>query len=55
MYEDYLSVVVDEPAAIAVLIWGQSDRYTWLSSFKPRLELDAQMQGNFSWNAIAYC
>ena len=61
MYEDYLSVVLDEPAVIAVLTWGLSDRCTWLSSFHPRpdkapvrpLPLDAQMNRKLAWNAIA--
>lgn len=61
MYEDYLSVVLDEPAVIAVLTWGLSDRYTWLSKYKPRtdkapvrtLPLDAQMNRKLAWNAIA--
>lgn len=35
MHEDYLSVVLDEPAVIAILTWGLSDRYTWLSSYQP--------------------
>lgn len=61
MYEDYLSVVLDEPAVIAVLTWGLSDRYTWLSKYAPRpdgapvrpLPLDAQMNRKLAWNAIA--
>lgn len=60
-YEDYLDVVLDEPAVIAVLTWGLSDRYTWLSSHKPRqdraavrtLPLDAQLQRKLAWKAIA--
>jgi endo-1,4-beta-xylanase len=28
VYEDYLSVALDEPATIAVITWGLSDRYT---------------------------
>ncbi len=61
MYEDYLSVALDEPAVIGVLTWGLSDRYTWLSSYKPRsdkapvrpLPLDAQLNRKLAWNAIA--
>jgi endo-1,4-beta-xylanase len=61
VYEDYLSVVLDEPAVIAVMTWGLSDRYTWLSSYQPRqdkapvrpLPLDAQMNRKLAWNAIA--
>lgn len=61
VYEDYLTVVLDEPAVIAVLTWGLSDRYTWHSSFNPRedkapvrpLPLDAQLKHKLAWNAIA--
>ena len=61
VYEDYLSVVLDEPAVIAVLTWGLSDRYTWISSYAPRpdgkpvrpLPLDAQLKRKLAWNAIA--
>jgi endo-1,4-beta-xylanase len=61
VYEDYLNVVLDEPAVIAVLTWGLSDRYTWLSKFSPRfdrlpvrpLPLDEGMNRKLAWNAIA--
>lgn len=61
VYEDYLSTVLDEQAVIAVLTWGLSDRYSWLSQFEPRpdkaavrpLPLDDQMQRKLAWNAIA--
>ncbi|AFY46257.1 beta-1,4-xylanase [Nostoc sp. PCC 7524] len=60
-YEDFLSTVLDEPAVIAVLTWGLSDRYTWLSEFRPRpdrlpvrpLPFDADMNRKLAWNAIA--
>jgi endo-1,4-beta-xylanase len=60
-YEDYLSVVLEEPAVIAVLTWGLSDRYTWLSSHDPRkdgasarpLPLDKNLKRKLAWNAIA--
>lgn len=60
-YEDYLTAVLEEPAVIAVLTWGLSDRYTWLSQFKPRpdkaavrtLPLDANLKPKLAWNAIA--
>jgi endo-1,4-beta-xylanase len=60
-YEDYLSVVLEEPAVIAVITWGLSDRYTWLSSQAPRsdgapvrpLLLDANFQRKLAWNALA--
>ncbi len=61
VYEDYLSAALDEKAVIAVLTWGLSDRYTWLTEFEPRsdhapvrpLPLDDQMQRKLAWNAIA--
>lgn len=61
MYEDYLSVVLDEPATIAVLTWGLSDRYSWLTKYKPRddrasvrpLPLDAQYRRKLAWKAMA--
>ena len=60
-YEDYLNVVLDEPAVIALLTWGLSDRYTWLSEFEPRpdglpvrpLLLDANLNRKLAWNAMA--
>ncbi len=61
VYEDFLSVVLDEPAVIAVLTWGLSDRHTWHSGYNPRedkapvrpLPLDAQLKRKLAWNAIA--
>ena len=61
IYEDYLAVVLDEPAVTTVLTWGLSDRHTWLSSYKPRkdralvrpLPLDAQLKRKLAWNAIS--
>ncbi len=61
VYEDYLSVVLEETAVIAVLTWGLSDKYTWLSEFQPRpdsasvrpLLLDAGMNRKLAWNAVA--
>lgn len=60
-YAEYLSVVLDEPAVIAVLTWGLSDRYTWVSSFFPRsdnlpvrpLPLDSNLDRKPAWSAIA--
>jgi endo-1,4-beta-xylanase len=60
-YEDYLNAVLSEPAVIAVLTWGLSDKYTWLSEFQPRsdgvpvrpLLLDSDMNRKLSWNAVA--
>jgi endo-1,4-beta-xylanase len=61
VYEDVLSVMLDEPAVTAVITWGLSDRYTWLSKRTQRedgkpvrpLPLDAQMERKLAWNAIA--
>lgn len=61
VYEDVLSVMLDEPAVVTVITWGLSDRYTWLSSRTQRedgkpvrpLPLDAQMERKLAWNAIA--
>jgi endo-1,4-beta-xylanase len=60
-YEDYLSVALSEPAVIAVLTWGLSDRYTWLSKHDPRqdgtsvrpLPLDKNLKRKLAWKAIA--
>jgi endo-1,4-beta-xylanase len=57
IYEDYLNAVLEEPAVIAVLTWGLSDRYTWLANpdgvpARP-LPLDSQFQRKLAWNAIA--
>ncbi|MEC4817164.1 MAG: endo-1,4-beta-xylanase [Scytonema sp. PMC 1069.18] len=60
-YEDYLSVVLDEKAVIAVITWGLSDRYTWLSTYAPRpdglpvrpLPLDSNLKPKLAWYAIA--
>ena len=61
VYQDYLSVVLAEPAVIAVINWGLSDRYTWLSDFSPRsdglavrpLPYDDQLSPKLAWQAIA--
>ena len=61
VYEDFLSVVLDEPAVIAITTFGLSDRYTWLTHNHPRkdglplrpLPLDDQMKRKLAWNAIA--
>jgi endo-1,4-beta-xylanase len=61
VYEDYLSVVLDEPAVIAVVTWGLSDRYTYLSQVHPRsdgelvrpLPLDTNLKPKLAWNAMA--
>ncbi|WP_017651399.1 endo-1,4-beta-xylanase [Fortiea contorta] len=61
VYEDYLSTVLQEPAVIAVITWGLTDKYTWLSWESPRadgkpvrpLPLDSNFQRKFAWNAIS--
>jgi endo-1,4-beta-xylanase len=60
-YEDYLSVALAQPAVIAVLTWGLSDRYTWLAGKEARtdktpvrpLPLDQKLSRKLAWNAIA--
>jgi len=60
-YADYLAVLLDQPAVIAILTWGLSDRYTWLSEFEPRpdgtpvrpLPFDQNLERKLAWNAIA--
>ncbi|HLO83777.1 MAG TPA: endo-1,4-beta-xylanase [Nostocaceae cyanobacterium] len=60
-YEDYLSVALQEKAVIAVITWGLSDRYTWLSEFYPRsdgaavrpLPFDQNFRPKLAWNGIA--
>lgn len=61
VYQDYLDVVLDEPAVIGVLNWGLSDRYTWIAGVRPRddgmavrpLPLDQDFQRKLAWQAIA--
>jgi endo-1,4-beta-xylanase len=60
MYEEFLSVALDEPAVIAVMTWGLSDKYSWLAD-RPRddrsavrpLPLDEKCNRKLAWNAIA--
>jgi endo-1,4-beta-xylanase len=60
-YEDYLNVVLAEPAVIAVINWGLSDRYTWLNQYVPRhdgqpsrpLPFDRDYRSKLAWNALA--
>ncbi len=60
-YADYLAVLLEQPAVIAVLTWGLSDRYSWLAEFAPRsdsaavrpLPLDQHLQRKLAWQAIA--
>jgi endo-1,4-beta-xylanase len=61
IYKEYLSVALDERAVIAVLTWGLTDKYTWLSEYSPRLDgrkvrplpFDEHLQPKLAWNAIA--
>lgn len=60
-YSEYLAAALDERAVIGVITWGLSDRYTWLSSYRPRrdgagarpLPLDTDLQPTAAWHAIA--
>ncbi|MBI3582216.1 MAG: endo-1,4-beta-xylanase [Nitrospinae bacterium] len=60
-YEELLSVALDEPAVIAVLTWGLSDKYTWVRNYFPRrddaavrpLPLDESFHRKQAWHAIA--
>lgn len=60
-YYQYLSVVLKQNAVIAVLTWGFSDKYTWVSQYNPRtdrvpvrpLPLDSDMNPTPAWFAIA--
>jgi endo-1,4-beta-xylanase len=60
-YEEFLSVVIEEPSVIAVLTWGLSDKYTWLADERPRadkapvrpLPLDVNFQRKLAWSALA--
>jgi endo-1,4-beta-xylanase len=61
VYEDYLSAALSEKAVTTVVIWGISDRITWLSTKSPRadgaamrpLPRDANLKPKLVWNAIA--
>lgn len=59
--ERYLGVVLQERAVIAVITWGLSARYTWLSAYAPRadgqplrpLPYDSDLQPTAAWQALA--
>lgn len=59
-YHTFLSTVLAHPAVNTVIIWGLSDRLTWLSGQAPRadglpvrvLPLDDQLQRKPAWTAI---
>ena len=60
IYQDYLSVILDEPAVITVVNWGLSDRVTWISNYAARsdgapprpLPLDIDCQRKLAWTAM---
>jgi endo-1,4-beta-xylanase len=60
-YYDYLSFMLQRKAVKAVLTWGLSDRYTWITKSNPRpdgspvrpLPYDADLKPTPAWNAIA--
>jgi endo-1,4-beta-xylanase len=59
-YKSFLSTTLDELNVIAVLTWGLSDKYTWLSTQRPRsdgakvrpLPLDEDFKRKLAWDAI---
>ena len=62
-YEEYLSVALDEPAVIAVITWGLSDRYSRFNNPKiggvrgdggkhRPLLLDRQLNRKLAWHAV---
>ena len=59
-YHAYLTAILSHPAVKTVIIWGLSDRLTWLSAQAPRkdglpvrvLPLDDQLQRKPAWTAI---
>lgn len=60
-YARFLDVVLASGRTRAVITWGLSDRYTWLSSYRSRsdhlpvrtLPLDADLRPTPAWTAIA--
>lgn len=60
-YKAFLSTTLEEPNVIAVLTWGLSDKYTWLTKEKPRsdgakvrpLPLDEDFKRKLAWDAVA--
>lgn len=60
-YYRILQATLREPATIAVLAWGMSDKYSWLVQDRPRpdrlpvrpLPYDAGMRRKAAWGAIA--
>jgi len=60
-YYDYLAFMLQQPAVKAVLTWGLSDRYTWISQQNPRpdgspvrpLLYDEDLKPKLAWKAVA--
>ena len=61
IYEDFLSAALSEKAVTTVVVWGITDRISWLSTKNPRadgaalrpLPLDTSLKPKLVWNAIA--
>ncbi len=61
IYREYLEIVLTQPAVIAVITWGLSDRYTWLKKYRPRqdkaevrpLPLDSNLDPKLAWHTMA--
>ncbi len=59
VYERYLTAALAEPAVVAVLTWGLTDKYTWLAHRRADaaparvLPLDVEFQRKPAWYAIA--
>jgi endo-1,4-beta-xylanase len=60
-YYQYLNVLLSCKAVVAVLTWGMSDKYTWMTKSNPRadeapvrpLPYDSNMNPKLAWYAIA--
>jgi endo-1,4-beta-xylanase len=60
IYYDYLSTVLSHKSVVAVLTWGLSDRYTYLTKYKPRsdggpvrpLPLDSNLNPKPAWYSV---
>jgi len=61
VYETYLTAALANRALAAVLIWGLTDKYTWLANQNKRadgtpvrvLPLDRVFQRKLAWHAMA--